>query len=813
MLLPLIYSLQQNFMVNGNFTSGSSSGWSYSEDDPFGAATSNFNETGGDDNPGVWYFEVNDSLADTGYNVMGNLTNDGGIWLNPGTINSVTVPFSYKQTWNIAAPAVNLIKVFLIRPDSSEVLLFSRSSTVDDASYASESIDVGINNFSATGTYKIKLYNYVETAISEIPLIQNFWDDVEIVVDYQDEIAPAISVSSPLNKSYATDSLWANLTLDEDGSWCGYSLDGAANVTMSNTSGNWNSLVFGLSDSSHNILFSCNDTAGNMNASGVTVYFSVDTTYPKYFYNQTNSTEVGSDVLFSLYWTDNDLLGYVFSFDNGTGTFTNDSYAGMTGTGNWSNVSKWVNSTVGSTIRWQAYSNDTAGNMNASLIYSFITVDSVAPEITVQSPLNKTYATDSLWANLTLDENGSWCGYSLDGAANVTMSNTSGNWNSLVEGLSDSSHNIVFSCNDTAGNMNASMVTVYFTVDTVIPTLYLYSPENITYDNKQIDLLVGADESIDVWQYSLNGASNVTFEPNTTITAVSGLNNITVYANDTSGNLNSTIIYFSLNTTLEVALIEPSTSFVTNIIRNTQFIVNATVVCREGNCGDVSATVRYNKTSSNPDSPINITVGAEPFFIDEMSPLSTKSCSTNPLSEDEYCNITWVLNATDPSFDLWKIDVNFSSDSGWTYLNSTLSSEIEVVPCVVDLTVTWNSVDFDNPLVPNTYQNPALGNGGDMYNITINEGSCNTDLYIRGTDMVGNVTKYILGAGNLTWSNSSNQYSTSYNMTETYAPLKIDVPAITNITTWYWVNIPPIFAEYYNGTVFIQGVKNGNPQP
>ena len=36
---------------------------------------------------------------------------------------------------------------------------------------------------------------------------------------------------------------------------------------------------------------------------------------------------------------------------------------------------------------------------------------------------------------------------------------------------------------------------------------------------------------------------------------------------------------------------------------------------------------------------------------------------------------------------------------------------------------------------------------------------------------------------------------------------------IWNITTWYWMNIPPIYAAYYNGTVFIQGVKSGSAPP
>ena len=620
----MTYSIQQNLIVNGNFTSGSSSGWSYSEDDSSGVASSNFNVSGGADNPGVWYFEVNDSAVDTGYNVSGNLTNDGGVWLNSGTIVSATALFSYKQTWGIVAPIVNNIKVFLIRPDSSELLLFTRQSIVGDSVYTSESIDVGINNFSESGTYKIKLYNLVDTAISDMPLIRNFWDDIDLVIVYLDE---------------------------------------------------------------------------------------------------------------------------------------------------------------------------------------------VVPQVTVQSPLNKSYNLDYVWANLTLDEDGSWCGYSLDGTNNVTMSNTSGNWNSLIEGLSDASHNITFSCNDTTGNMNASAVTLYFTVDTTSPDVYILSPENITYTDAIINLNVSSDETIDTWWYSLNGASNITFSPNTTVTLSLGNNNVTVWANDSAGNVNMTTIYFSLNSSLNVVLVEPSTDFSTNIVLDTIFQVNATVVCDVADCGNVFATIKYNKTSSDPDTSINITYGAQPLFVDEAVPFSTKSCSTNPLSENEYCNITWLINATDITFSDWKIDVNFSSDSGWTTPNETESSTIVIASCFVDITVGWTSIDFIAPLSPNTYENPAVGNVDSLYNITVQEGSCNTDMYIRGTDMVDDVRGYVFGIGNLTWNNVSNQYSTSYNLTETYAPLMLDVAPLENITTWFWINVPPIFAANYTGTVYLQGVKNGESQP
>jgi outer membrane protein assembly factor BamB len=78
-----------------------------------------------------------------------------------------------------------------------------------------------------------------------------------------------------------------------------------------------------------------------------------------------------------------------------------------------------------------------------------------------------------------------------------------------------------------------------------IPTITIYSPQNITYNSITINLETSADETIDTWWYSLNGETNTTFTPNSTIAAAEGSNKIIVYANDTLGNLNSTSISFT----------------------------------------------------------------------------------------------------------------------------------------------------------------------------------------------------------------------------------------------------------------------------
>ncbi len=99
------------------------------------------------------------------------------------------------------------------------------------------------------------------------------------------------------------------------------------------------------------------------------------------------------------------------------------------------------------------------------------------------------------------------------------------------------------------------------------------------------------------------------------------------------------------------------------------------------------------------------------------------------------------------------------------------------------------------------------------YNITVNVGSCNLDFYINGTDMENTTLNSVIGVGNITWSNVSNDYSNSFNLSSLIFPIKLNVPEETNVTTWYWLNVPPVYAGKYNGTIIIYGVKNGEIIP
>jgi hypothetical protein len=286
-----------------------------------------------------------------------------------------------------------------------------------------------------------------------------------------------------------------------------------------------------------------------------------------------------------------------------------------------------------------------------------------------------------------------------------------------------------------------------------------------------------------------------------------------IYYNDTSNNQNATdIMTFGIQkSTLEVNLSEPSTEIPSNIIQNHLFTVNATVFCRGGSCDYINGTIFYNLTSEYPDTAINTSFGDKPFFINESGPLAMKSCPTNPLDKDEFCNLTWVINASGNTNTDWKIGVIFNSSTQGIQPNSTNNATVSIIPCPLDFGISWNYIQFGNTqLDPNTFNNSAIGNTNNQYNITVNYGSCNSDLYIRGDDLTNQTYNSVIKVGNISWSNISSNINNGYfQLSSINSPVKLNVPESTNVTTWYWLNVPPTYSGYYNSTIYITGVKNG----
>jgi len=256
---------------------------------------------------------------------------------------------------------------------------------------------------------------------------------------------------------------------------------------------------------------------------------------------------------------------------------------------------------------------------------------------------------------------------------------------------------------------------------------------------------------------------------------------------------------------LEVKLISPSTSTTNYIVQNQTFWVNATVTCKNGDCGIVNGTVLYNLTSDYPDTPINTTYGDKPFFINESQPSATKTCGE--LFEEQSCNLSWLVNATGDVSTYWKIGVVFNSNFSYISQNATENTTIYISPCPIDFELTWSYIDF-GVLNPSTQANPAPGNSELLYNISIKPGSCNLDFYIRGEDLYNPETGSYLGISNISVSNSTNSYDSSFRILNTYQLLFFNLTQ-GNYTTYYWIDVPAIYAGTYTSIIYILGVISG----
>jgi len=94
----------------------------------------------------------------------------------------------------------------------------------------------------------------------------------------------------------------------------------------------------------NNIQVYANDTSGNMNISEqrtITLNITQPDTLPRNI-QKFHKLDIRRSInTASLYWQDTtQLSGYIFSFDNGTGTFVNDTFIEMSGAGNWSTSQK-----------------------------------------------------------------------------------------------------------------------------------------------------------------------------------------------------------------------------------------------------------------------------------------------------------------------------------------------------------------------------------------------------------------------------------------------------------------------------------------
>ena len=158
------------------------------------------------------------------------------------------------------------------------------------------------------------------------------------------------------------------------------------------------------------------------------------------------------------------------------------------------------------------FANDTVGNMGSSDPV-FFKVDTIPPSVSALSPENKTYATRNVTLTFTTNESAHWMGYSLDGGANVTVTQ-----NTTLTGLADGPHSLIIYASDAAGNTGGSGV-IFFLVDSTPPNIVStvqYPPitdvlpgNNVDINATIIDNVTAVKSVILTYAFvAINGAGN-----------------------------------------------------------------------------------------------------------------------------------------------------------------------------------------------------------------------------------------------------------------------------------------------------------------
>jgi len=372
------------------------------------------------------------------------------------------------------------------------------------------------------------------------------WNASELRTVTVDTGNPMVILASPQHGSWDPDGTIAfsynasDANLDSCSLYGNWSGGWHLNETNSSpNNGTYSNFAKILTDGSYVWNVICSDSASNEGHSPSNLTMNVDMAEPLVVILYPQNVTHNSDPVLNFSYSENNPDSCWYNLNGGG----NESLASCDTNGTLMNSDEGTNYLV-------LFMNDSAGNVNSS--FRYWTLDTTPPGITIDSPGNQSYRSFWLWANLTLDENALWCGYSLNGSNNVSMGNDSAtHFYHNLSGLNEASHNITFSCNDTVGNMNATQ-TLHFTVDRTKPEISGVSNETPRWNGIEITWNTSepASSSIlygtNITDFPLNETnSSLVANHNLTLSGLSG--STTYYYNvsscDSAGNCNKSGAY------------------------------------------------------------------------------------------------------------------------------------------------------------------------------------------------------------------------------------------------------------------------------
>ena len=473
-----------------------------------------------------------------------------------------------------------------------------------------------------------------------------------IEIDYvTDTLPPVITITSPVNDTtYNTDSVDLNYSVNEPTAWQGYSLDSTANITLDE-----NTTLTDFTDGEHTLIVHANDTFGNMNST--TIRFTIDTTPPAGISNLQHTA--------GQTWINWSWLNPPDSDFNHTEIYLN----GIFQTNKSAELFNATDLIPNTEYKISTMTADNLGNVNETWVNATArtlpTPDTTTPTITFISPTDPsgTTLTTCNWTfiNVSLSEPGlSWIEWN---GINESMSGSGTNWYINKTDLANDVYTYRVWANDTAGNDNFSetrTIEIAYVTDNLPPIISITSPINDTlYTTDSVELNYSVNV-LTIWEgYSLDGADNITLSGNTTLFGlIDGSHILTIYANDTYINMNSSTVLFSIDTTSPLNI---------------------------SNLMHIAGTTHINWTWTNPSDP--------DFNHTELYLNGT--FLTNIPAPQNYYNTTGLL--PDTSYELSTCTVDTSGNINETWVNVTAST-LPASGTTLNLYTGWNLISL--PLMP-----------------------------------------------------------------------------------------------------------------
>ncbi|MCX8166675.1 MAG: Ig-like domain-containing protein, partial [Candidatus Micrarchaeota archaeon] len=379
---------------------------------------------------------------------------------------------------------------------------------------------------------------------------------------YLDTIAPLVNITGPATNGtwYNTVNVIVNFTVnDASPVTCNWTaVNGTPSTgTLSSCSNNGGlNQITGITwnQGSVSITITVTDAAGNSQT--VSRQFNIDVQAPSVtITSPTNGFSTNNKNL-PVHFTISDTGGSglqqcLWTKDNGTtnesiscsGNSVTGSITGQTWSEGWNYVT--------------IFAKDAAGNLANSSVQFF--VDSVAPVITVISPIDNSYHNvSSILLQFNVSDalsNVTNCYWTLDGGTTNEVDCSTGSATVNLSSLSEGSHNVVIAVKDSLNNIQTK--TVVFTIDLTAPSLAVIGPalDDIYFNIQNLVINFSVSDNIALnntcWYYhNNNNVPNYISCSGGQISGVNwpdGWNNITLFTKDLAGNHKSASRRFYIN--------------------------------------------------------------------------------------------------------------------------------------------------------------------------------------------------------------------------------------------------------------------------